>query len=85
MNTLQEPTISAAEDTFCMYKLNLEGSFMTSLIDTIFKGDPVNRAKIGKGYPELVEVCNRYNDERGYWQDLVERWNIVYPTHRLYY
>jgi len=81
---LIEPTITSAEEVFCMFKLNLEGSFMTSLIHTIFKGDIINRAKLAQGYPELVEVCNRYNNERGYWDDLVERWNIKYPTHKLY-
>lgn len=81
---LVEPTITSAEETFCMFKLNLEGSFMTSLINTIFKGDMINRAKLAKGYPDLVDVCNRFNNERGYWDDLVERWNIKYPTHKLY-
>ena len=81
---LVEPTITSAEEVFCMFKLNLEGSFMTSLINTIFKGDVINRAKLAQGYPELVEVCNRFNNERGYWEDLVTRWNIKYPTHKLY-
>jgi hypothetical protein len=81
---LKEPTITSAEEVFCMFKLNLEGSFMTSLINTIFKGDVINRAKLAQGYPELVDVCNKFNNERGYWEDLVERWNIKYPTHKLY-
>jgi len=76
--------ITAAEETFCMYKLGREGSFMTSLIDTIFKGDIHNQAKLGKGYPELVEVIRRYGIERGYWEDLVNRWNEEYPTLKLY-
>lgn len=82
---LVEPTLSSAEETFCMYKLHLEGSFMTSLIDTIFKGNVINRSKLAKGYPELVEVCNKFNNENGYWRDLVDRWNLNYPTHKLYY
>ena len=76
---LKEPNVSTAEEVFCMFKLNLEGSFMTSLINTIFKADIINRAKLAQGYPELVEVCNRFNNESGYWEDLVERWNIKYP------
>jgi hypothetical protein len=76
--------ITPAEEIFCMFKLNKEGSFMTSLIEIIFKGDIHNQAKIAKGYPELVEVCQRFGNERGYWQDLVERWNQEYPTHKLY-
>ena len=85
MNKLEDVKLSQAEEVFCMFKLGMEGSFMTSLIETIFKGDIINRAKLAKGYPELVEVCNRFNSERGYWEDLVERWNLKYPTHRLHY
>lgn len=75
--------VTHAEEVFCMYKLGLEGSFMTSLIDTIFKGDMINRHKLSKGFPELVEVCNRFNNESGYWEDLESRWNQEYPTRKL--
>jgi hypothetical protein len=68
-------TVTEAEHTFCMYKLSLSGSGMTALINAIFALDTNNRAKIAKGFPELVEVCNKYNFETGYWKDLVERWN----------
>lgn len=80
MNT----TVTAAEEIFCMYKLNLEGSFITSLIETIFKGDIINQTKIARGYPELVEVAQRYGSEIGYWKDLVNRWNKEFPNHKLY-
>ena len=76
--------ITPAEEIFCFYKMNREGSFMTSLIETIFKGDEKNQAKIAKGYPELVEVIQRYGGERGYWNDLVDRWNKEYPTLKIY-
>jgi len=32
-----------------------------------------------------MKVCNRYNKESGYWKNLVETWNELYPTHKLYY
>lgn len=76
--------ITDAEEIFCFYKLGKEGSFMTSLIDTIFKGDDKNQFKIAKGYPELVEVVQRYGREKGYWKDLVKRWNKEYPLLKLY-
>lgn len=76
--------VTPAEEIFCMYRLNLEGSFMTSLINTIFKGDVINQSKLAKGFPELVEVCQRFGNERGYWEDLVNRWNEQYPTHKLH-
>jgi hypothetical protein len=72
--------VTWAEMDFCFYKLGRAGSFMTSLIDTIFKADDTNRKKIAKGYPELIEVIDRYNREKGYWADLVERWNESYPN-----
>ena len=78
-----ETNITDAEEIFCFYKLGKEGSFMTSLIDTIFKGDDRNQAKIAKGYPDLVEVIQRYGKEKGYWSNLVERWNKEYPLLKL--
>ena len=80
----EQVNITSAEEVFCMFKLGMEGSFMTSLIETIFKGDIINRAKLAKGYPELVEVCNRFNNESGYWQNLVKRWNQEYPNRKLH-
>lgn len=68
-------TLTDAEMTFCLFKLGLEGSGMTALIKAIFALDTDNRAKVAKGFPELVEVVNRYNFETGYWKDLAERWN----------
>lgn len=68
-------TVTEAEHVFCMYKLGMEGSGMTALINAIFALDTNNRAKVALGFPELVEVINRFNFEDGYWRDLVERWN----------
>jgi hypothetical protein len=79
-----QTNITDAEEIFCFYKLGKEGSFMTSLIDTIFKGDDKHQAKLAKGYPELVEVIIRYGREKGYWKDLVKRWNKEYPLLKLY-
>lgn len=67
-------TISSAEELFMHYKKGMAGSGMTALIDAIFKLDKPNRAKIALGYPDLVEVCNRYNFETDYWDDLQSRW-----------
>lgn len=66
-------SISPAEELFIYYKRGMAGGGMTALIDCIFKLDMINRAKIAKGFPELVEVCNRFNNELGYWEDLEER------------
>ena len=68
------PTLTEAEQLFMYYKSNMAGSGFTALIDAIWKLDRPHRARIALGYPELVAVCNRYNDERGYWEDLQKRW-----------
>jgi hypothetical protein len=75
--------VTWAEMDFCFYKLGRSGSFMKSLIDTIFKADGENRQKLAKGFPELIEVINRFNHEKGYWADLVKRWNESYPNGKL--
>lgn len=66
--------MTSAEELFMHYKNGMAGSGMTALIDAIFKLDRPNRAKIALGYPDLVEVCDRYNNELGYWEDLQRRW-----------
>lgn len=76
-------TITEAEYTFCMYKLGNAGSGMTKLIEAIFALDSPNRAKMALGFPELVEVVNNYNFTKGYWPDLVKRWNTAFPTMKL--
>ena len=68
------PKLTEAEVLFMHYKKGMAGSGMTALIDAIWKLDRKNRAKIALGYPELVTVCNRFNDENGYWEDLQSRW-----------
>jgi len=83
MNTTQKQSkttrpvkefVTPAEEVFMYYKNGMAGSGYTALIDAIFKLDRIQRAKLAKGFPELVTVCNRYNDEMGYWNDLQKRW-----------
>ncbi len=70
----KRPQLTDAEMLFMHYKLGIAGSGFTALIEAIFMLDRPNRAKIALGYPQLVAVCNRFNDERGYWEDLQSRW-----------
>jgi hypothetical protein len=65
--------ITKEELEFCYYKRGNAGGFKTKLIETIFAADDHNRQKLAQSFPELVEVVERYNIERGYWQDLQER------------
>jgi hypothetical protein len=68
-----KPVITQTEELFIFYKKGMAGSGYTALIDAIFKLDRLTRAKLALGFPELVAVCNRYNDEVGYWEDLQKR------------
>lgn len=72
--------VTEAEREFCYFKLGLSGSFMESLINTAFKADIHNQHKMSKGFPELMEVIMKYQSERGYWQDLVKRFNAETPN-----
>lgn len=81
---MTQTTITSAEMKFCMYHLDLEGGFTTTLIKTIFAADSTNREKLARAFPDLVEVIEKYNKESGYWQDLVYRWNQENQNHLIY-
>ena len=65
--------ITKEELEFCYYKRGNAGGFKTKLIEAIFAADDENRNRLAQGFPELVEVVNRYNREKGYWPDLQSR------------
>jgi hypothetical protein len=65
--------ITKEELEFCYYKRGNAGGFKTMLIEAIFAADDNNRQKLAQSFPELVEVVERYNIERGYWDDLQDR------------
>lgn len=75
-----ETKITEAEEKFMHFKLGTCGSGYTALIKCIFALDTPNRTKMALGFPELVEVVNRYNFEVGYWEDLVSRYNEEYGS-----
>lgn len=52
------------------------GSFTTSLIKTIFKADNNNQENLKKGFPEMVDVVQRYRTEGGYWTKIVEEFSM---------
>ena len=68
-----DTTLTKEELEFCFYKRGRSGGFKTKLIETIFAADDNNRKKLAQAFPELVEVIVRYGNERGYWQDLQDR------------
>lgn len=85
MNTEQTVIVTPAEDKFCMYKRGIASSSTEALFNTIFLLDDENQAKMVLAFPELVEVVQRYRYEKGYWKDLVKRWNIIAPGQPIIY
>lgn len=69
--------ISNAEKEFMFFKIGTAGSFHVALINTIFKADSNNRRRLALGFPEDVEVVNRFQNESGYWEDLRSRWFLA--------
>lgn len=68
--------ITEAEQKFIHFQQGVAGSFLESLFRCIFAADVFNQAKIAKGFPEFVEVVQRYQNEPGYWEDLQNRWEL---------
>jgi len=80
--TKKEIKITKHEEEFCMYMLNMQGSFKKPLYDLMFRADLENQAKLINAFPEL-EIVPKYINEIGYWTNLVKRWNLKYPNHKL--
>lgn len=72
--------ITQAEEMLVHYFQGTLGSGYTVLYNCIFKLDISNRIKMAKGFPNEVEVCNRWNNEPGYSSDLEQRYNKEYNT-----
>jgi len=68
-----DTVITPTEALFIHYIKGMAGGGYTALIDAILKLDVPNRQKIALGFPELVTVCNRYQNEPGYWENLVKK------------
>lgn len=58
---------------FMFFMKGTSGSFMTNLFKTIMSADITNQKKLSLGFPNEVEVVNRYQNEEGYWQKLQEK------------
>jgi hypothetical protein len=58
---------------FVYFMRGKPGSFKTNLFQTIFSADIENLNKLSLGFPDEVEVVNRYRNEEGYWQKLLKK------------
>lgn len=71
------------EETFCRFQLGMTGHFFTLLVKAMFAADDHNLARMGCGFPGLVEVLMHYREVKGYWADLKDRWNRANPGRRI--
>ena len=58
---------------FVYFMRGTSGSFRANLFNTIFSSDIENLKKLSLGFPNEVEVVNRYRNEEGYWQKLLKK------------
>ena len=75
-----EESLTAAEIKFCEYQKGMTGDFYTKLIGAMFIADSDNQELLGKGYSKLMKVVLMYRVEEGYWINLKEKWNKIYPN-----
>lgn len=71
---------SEAELQFYYYMRGRCGSGIKALITAIFALDMENRAKLALGFPELVTICNRYNTEPGFYDNLLKKIDNYYNS-----
>jgi len=62
--------LNKAELFIYMWQYNMQGGFMTSLIDTIMRADNQNLAKLRLGFPFEVGACERYMKEENFWPNI---------------
>ena len=58
---------------FVYFMRGASGSFKTNLFQTILSADVENMKKLSLGFPNEVEVVRRYQNEEGYWQELLKK------------
>lgn len=75
--------LTQAENYLMKDQLHVNGHFMEHLLWAIKKADVQNRAKLALGFPDLVEVVQRFKNEDGYFQDLCARWNEANPDQKV--
>ena len=75
--------ISEAEKTFCEYQLGMSGSFTRLLIEAMMIADPENMDRLSRGFPDLCMVVYQYQNDKGYWEQLVKVWNFTHESNKL--
>lgn len=62
-----------AESDLVFWNNDKAGGFTQSLFNLIAKSDAGNRYRLSLGFPEHVDVYDRYQNEEGYYEMLLER------------
>ena len=72
--TTKEQRIKKAEKELYYAIINPKADwFSARLIHLIMKADLQNKAKLWLGFPEFVEVVEKYQNEPNYWENLVDK------------
>jgi len=62
---------------FFFYKQGTSGSFHTALFDLIAKADPINKAKLERGFPFEVEAVLVWNHAGNNGDDLFKDYGLI--------
>jgi hypothetical protein len=60
------------ERDLCFFKKNMLGGFKTALFEAIFRADSRNKIKLSLGFPEEVLAVQKFQNEAGYWENLIK-------------
>ena len=71
--SIKKVDMNNTELEFMFFMKGTSGSFKTNLFKTIMSADNTNQKKLSLGFPDEVEVVRRYQQEDGYWQELLEK------------
>lgn len=68
--------ISRAELNLIDWVKGRSGDFWLHFFEALCIADDENNAKMEKGFPGEVIAFNRYKNSKGYWDDLMSRYEI---------
>lgn len=69
--SMSNPTDEEKEFYYCIKGTG--GGFRTKLYAAILHADIINRFKLSAGFPEEVMIASRYQEEKGYWEELCDK------------
>ena len=65
--------ITQEEKDFYYCMKGTGGGFMTKLYAAIMHADIINRFKLAQVFPKEVMIASRYQEEKGYWEELCDK------------